>query len=85
MGLVIAALTATAADLPWRFDGDVTRDAASSVAVTAAVSAPPVCVAVAGAALAEIFDSSDGFSWWASDPLASFDSRPSSGFFLILR
>lgn len=85
LGAVVATVVAVADDLPWRFDGDVTRDATNAVAVVADVSAPMVMTVEAGAALPTAFDSAEGFSWRASDALAIFDSRPATGMVFILR
>ena len=85
MGLALVVLTVAADDLPWRFDGDVTREATNAVAAAAGISAPAVRVENAGAALAQPVDGATGISSQASDALASFDSRQPSGMVFFFR
>ena len=85
VAVVATAGVAVAEDLPWRFDGDVTREAASVAAKTADVSAPAVRVEKAGGALPQAFDSASGFSSKASEPLAVFDSNQRPGVAIIVR
>ena len=80
-----ALVAAIADDLPWRFDGDVTREATNVVSSTVNVSAPVVRVESAGAALAQPVDGATGISSRASDALASFDSRQPSGMVFFFR
>ena len=80
-----ALIAAIADDLPWRFDGDVTREATNVVSATVNVSAPVVRVESAGAALAQPVDGATGISSRASDALASFDSRQPSGMVFFFR
>jgi len=84
LGLV-ATLSVAAADLPWRFEGNVAREPEASVsAVLADAAAAPMPRGAAVTVEGDV-DAARGWSRRASNVLERFDSRPASGFFILVR